>query len=124
LAGQQRFSVVREGYYLGCKGALLVFDVSRPDTYYNIPNWIAELVENIGDYNPVPLVLVGNKTDLRGEVGTFVSREQAEEYAQELSDWAEMEIPYLESSAKTGLNIELVFNALLGNIQSKQGFNS
>jgi hypothetical protein len=52
-----------------------------------------------------------------------VSTEQAEEYAQELSDWAEIEIPYLESSAKTGLNIELLFNALLGNVQGRQGYN-
>ncbi|TFF83933.1 GTP-binding protein, partial [Candidatus Heimdallarchaeota archaeon] len=67
LAGQQRFDVVRSVYYRGSSGALLVFDVSNPQSFNNLPSWLNELTKNNYD-RIVPLVLIGNKTDLRGSV--------------------------------------------------------
>ncbi|MHA1347857.1 MAG: Rab family GTPase [Candidatus Heimdallarchaeaceae archaeon] len=64
LAGQQRFSAVREVYYRGTAGALLVFDISRPETYEVLPNWLHELIRN-NKNRIVPIVLIGNKADLR-----------------------------------------------------------
>ena len=121
LAGQPRFSVVREGYYRGTRGALLVFDISRPDTYFSIPKWIEELMNSMNLDDPIPLVLVGNKGDLRADSSEFVSVEQAQEYAQQLSDWAELAIPYIESSAKTGLNVDAIFESLVANIALREG---
>jgi small GTP-binding protein len=121
LAGQPRFSVVREGYYRGTKGAILVFDISRPETYYSIPKWIEELMDSMDLEEPIPLVLVGNKGDLREESSEFVSVEQAQEYAQALTNWAELEIPYIESSAKTGLNVDHIFQSIVSNIALREG---
>ena len=121
LAGQQRFSVVREGYYLGTKGAILVYDISRPDTFYNIPNWIGELLNNIDKENPIPMALVGNKADLRGTDINHVSPEQAKEYADELTNWAELEIPSMETSALTGFNVDKMFNTIVENISYREG---
>jgi len=121
LAGQPRFSVVREGYYRGTKGAIMVFDISRPDTYYNIPKWIKEMMDSITEDDPLPMVLVGNKADLRGSDMDFISQEQAEEYASQLTQWAHMDIPYIESSAKTGLNVDEIFDSLVENIGIKEG---
>ena len=120
LAGQSRFAVVREGYYRGTK-VILVFDISRRETYFAVPNWIKEMMEGMGIDEPIPMVLVGNKADLRDGDPTFIEEEQAKEYAKQLSEWSGMDIPYIESSAKTGLNVDQIFDSLIDNIEIKEG---
>ncbi len=115
LAGQVRFQSVREVYYQGTLGALLVFDITRPKTLDAIPNWIKELMEH--NRSPVvPMVLIGNKSDLRAENPNAISREVGEQYARSLSQWSGFEVPYVETSAKTGENVEEAFVTLLRNI--------
>ncbi len=122
LAGQPRFSVVREGYYQGTKGAIFVFDISRPETFYSIPNWIAELLDNIEGDDPIPMAIVGNKADLRVKNSPDqVSLQQGIDYAKQLTDWAELDVPYVEASAKTGLNVEKIFSVLIENIDYRHG---
>lgn len=115
LAGQQRFSAVREVYYRGTAGALLVFDISRPETYEILPNWLHELIRN-NKNRIVPLVLIGNKSDLRDSTPYSVPKEYAMEYADQLSQWSGFYVPYMETSAKTGLNVEKVFSLLTESI--------
>ena len=115
LAGQQRFSSVREVYYRGTSGALLVFDISRPETYEAIPNWLAELIRN-NKNRIVPLVLIGNKADLRESTPYSVPTSYAQDYAQTLSTWSGFNVPYLETSALTGLNVEKAFKELTSQI--------
>ncbi len=114
LAGQIRFQSVREVYYQGATGALLVFDITRTETFENIPNWITELLEN-NKNRVVPMVLIGNKSDLRDE--NSITKEAGEEYAKSLSSWSNFEIPYVETSAKEGSNVEEAFHTLLRNIE-------
>lgn len=122
LAGQQRFSLVREAYYLGTKGAILTYDITRPDTFYSIPDWIAELMSNIRTDAPLPLALVANKIDLRADNDlTTVSKEQGIQYAMDLAEWAKMDVPYIETSAKTGFNVDKMFGTLIENIQFQDG---
>ncbi|MHA1114956.1 MAG: GTP-binding protein [Candidatus Heimdallarchaeum aukensis] len=115
LAGQQRFSAVREVYYRGTSGCLLVFDISRRSSFENIPAWIAELLKN-NHNRVVPIVLIGNKSDLRDTAKDPILREQAEEYARSLSAWSGFAVPYIETSAKTGENVDEAFKTLLKNI--------
>ncbi len=115
LAGQIRFQSVREVYYQGATGALLVFDITRGETFENIPNWITELLEN-NNNRVVPMVLIGNKSDLRDE--TSITTEAGMEYAKNLSGWSNFEIPYVETSAKDGSNVEEAFEILLRNIEN------
>lgn len=115
LAGQQRFSAVREVYYRGTSGCLLVFDISRRNSFENIPSWIAELLKNNGN-RVVPLILIGNKADLRDVAKSPVLRDEAEEYARSLSSWSGFSVPYIETSAKTGENVDEAFKTLLKNI--------
>ena len=115
LAGQQRFDIVREVYYRGSSGALLVFDVSNPGSFENLPSWLNELTKN--NYNRiVPLVLIGNKTDLRGSTPCLPPA-AGEQYAASLTSWTGFEVPYLETSAKTGLNVEEAFTLLSKQIE-------
>jgi len=115
LAGQQRFDAVREVYYKGCVGALLVYDVTRPDSYFNTPKWINELWENNGR-GRVPIVVVANKIDMRELSDDTVSPEQGRVFTNRLTDLTKsegFECSYIETSAKSGVNIQSAF-ALLG----------
>ena len=111
LAGQQRFSAVREVYYRGTSGCLLVFDITRPDTYEAIPNWLHELIRN-NKNRIVPMILIGNKADLREQNPYSVPPEYAQEYARSLSEWSGFDVPYIETSAKTGQNVQAAFETL------------
>lgn len=116
LAGQMRFQSVREVYYQGAAGALLVFDITRANTFENVPKWITELLEN-NKNRVVPMVLIGNKSDLRESEEGSITYESGVEYAQNLSGWSKFEIPYVETSAKEGDNVEAAFETLLKNIE-------
>ncbi|MHA2238492.1 MAG: Rab family GTPase [Candidatus Hodarchaeales archaeon] len=115
LAGQQRFEKVRTAYYTSAMGALAVFDTTRIESFQNIVAWMNEFWKNNGQ-GPVPLIILGNKVDLRGEVSTSVSDAKAQRFANMLSQVAEkhrgFKIYYLPTSAKTGLNIDLAFELL------------
>ncbi len=115
LAGQPRFSAVREGFYIGTRGALLVFDITRPDTYEQLANWVRELIKN-NKNRKVPMVLIGNKNDLRGSLHTTIPEEYGAKYAKALSQWSGYDIPYIETSAKYGDNVETAFENLVQEI--------
>jgi Ras-related protein Rab-2A len=115
LAGQPRFESVRQGFYRGARGGLLVYDVTRRRSFLNIDNWKNECFTNLG--NTIPLVVVANKVDLADS--RVVSREEGEQYAKE------HEFLYVESSALTGENVEEAYVDLCitilkeGNAQAK-----
>lgn len=118
LAGQQRFDAVREVYYKGCVGALLVYDVTRPDSYFNTPKWINELWANNGR-GRVPIVVVANKIDMRELSDDTVSPEQGRVFTNRLSKLTQaegFECHYIETSAKTGINIQNAFGVLGTNV--------
>ena len=96
LAGQPRFESVRQGFYRGARGGLLLYDVTRRRTFLNIENWKEEAFTNL--QKEIPLVLVANKVDL--EDSRVISTNEGEEYAKENN------FIYVESSALTGENVE------------------
>jgi len=96
LAGQPRFEVVRQGFYRGARGGLLVYDVTRRRTFLNIQNWKDEAFKNLT--REIPLVVVANKVDL--EDSRIVSTEEGKAWAEKYGHL------YVESSALTGENVE------------------
>jgi len=102
LAGQERFEVVRAGFYRGARGGLLVYDVTRKRTFMNIDRWREEANKNSG--RDVPMVVVANKVDLIES--RVVSEKEGKEYAEQY------DYLYVESSALTGLNVEEAYAAL------------
>ncbi len=102
LAGQPRFEVVRQGFYRGARGGLLVFDVTRRRTFLNIDNWKEECFKNLG-YS-IPLIVVANKVDLADS--RAVPTSDGEEYAKRNRSL------YVESSALTGENVEDAYASL------------
>ncbi|MHA1727939.1 MAG: GTP-binding protein [Promethearchaeota archaeon] len=99
--GQERFQYVRPMYYRGAMGGILLFDLSNRESFEHIPRWIEEVNDNTGE---IPLLLVGNKSDLVHE--RQVSYLEAEELANKFQMY------YLESSAKDGTGVGDVFAIL------------
>ncbi|UCG00329.1 MAG: GTP-binding protein [Candidatus Heimdallarchaeota archaeon] len=118
LAGQDRFDGVREAYYKGCVGGLLVYDITRPDSFYNTPKWINELWTNNGR-GRVPIVVVANKMDLSAIADNPISRNQGWAFTNNLSNLTEadgFQCHFIETSAKTEVNIAEAFSLLGVNI--------
>ena len=113
LAGQEKYNVIRSMYFQGCVGALLVYDVTRNNTFENVDSkWLKDFdkyVKKEGAY-----VLIGNKMDLKEE--RVVSSEQGKKLADEIkaSD-------FVETSAKYGENVELAFKNLVYQILRNYG---
>ena len=122
LAGQPRFSDVRGAYYAGSYGALVVFDITRPETFDNIDFWINELIK-YNNNKLVPMIIIGNKSDLRGEAPkeTQVPKQTAMAYAQTLTEWSDFKVQYIETSAKTGQNVHRAFETLVDTIYYAMG---
>lgn len=111
LAGQTEFGGVRKTYYEGCFGSLMVFDITRPASFENLPVWIEELWGNSGR-GMVPIVLLGNKSDLKDKFPEHIRDKQISQYLSELNSnlgKAGFQVEYLETSALTGQNIEQAF---------------
>ncbi|MHA1294374.1 MAG: GTP-binding protein [Candidatus Helarchaeota archaeon] len=97
--GQEIYGSLRKMYYKEAAGCLVVYDVTNPESFENIPRWINELYDNVGT---IPALLVGNKIDLERKV----RRAKAEKFAKEKG------YLYVETSAKTGENVSLAFKEL------------
>ena len=118
LAGQGTFNQVRSMYYRGVFGALVVFDVTRKNSFDNLSSWVKELYKN-SKRGAVPIVILGNKYDLFDEdedhVKSVEINDMIELLNKELKD-ENFNVTYLNTSALTGLNIENAFESLGSNI--------
>lgn len=96
-AGQELFKSIIRSYYRGAIGAILVYDISRRETYDNIIFWLNDVKKN-NNMN-IQYILVGNKSDLERKV----SYEEAFIFAENNG------LLYIESSAKENINIDNIF---------------
>jgi small GTP-binding protein len=114
VAGQQHFKEVRKAFYQGTSGALIVVDVTRPETFQNSIHWLNEAWTH--GPGPFPVIFLGNKNDLRSQVPESVSHDRIRVLADVLSKESQRTkgflVPYLPTSAKTGLNVDLAFETL------------
>jgi small GTP-binding protein len=108
-AGQERFTSMITTYYKGAKGALLVYDITRKNTFDNIDNWLRELIAI--NSNKISVSLIGNKSDL--SLLRQVSKEKAQEKAKKYG------IKFYETSALDSTNIKHAFEDLIKDIYIK-----
>ncbi len=110
IAGQQRFDVFRTMFFRGAKAAFLVFDLTRPITLTKLQDWHEDLIRNAG--KDVLTFLVGNKNDL--EDLRSIPKKDALAFAKKINALA-----YIETSAKTGTNVNESFTSLTKNLVEK-----
>jgi len=111
-AGQESFRSITRSYYRGAAGALLVYDITRRETFSHLTRWLEEARQNA---NPsMVIMLIGNKSDL--DHRRQVSKEEGEKFAKDNG------LIFLEASAKTAANVEEAFintaQKIYDNIQS------
>ncbi|MEM4734153.1 MAG: Rab family GTPase [Candidatus Thorarchaeota archaeon] len=117
LAGQAHFKNVRSTFYKGAQGALAVYSTVERSSFDNLPNWLEECWANTG--KTIPIVVIGNKTDLRDQFkdnpamkGSIVTTQEGEKFTQALRE-SGVSTVFLETSAKTGHNVEKAFIELI-----------
>ncbi|PKA64541.1 Ras-related protein RABA5a [Apostasia shenzhenica] len=105
-AGQERFKAITSAYYRGAVGALLVYDITRRQTFDSIGRWLNEL-HTYSDMNVVT-ILVGNKTDLKNarEVSTDEGKALAEAH----------DLFFMETSALDNSNVAAAFQTVVKEI--------
>jgi len=108
-AGQERFRTITTAYYRGAMGILLVYDVTDEKSFANIRNWIRNIEQHASDN--VNKMLVGNKCDMQDKRVVEADRGKA------LAD--EYNIKFIETSAKSSINVENAFITLAKDIKKR-----
>lgn len=108
-AGQERFRTITSSYYRGAHGIIVVYDCTDMETFNNLKQWLEEIDRYACDN--VNKLLVGNKNDKTAN--KTVDYEIAKEYADHLK------IPFLETSAKNGSNVEQAFLTMATEIKKR-----
>ena len=108
-AGQESFRSITRSYYRGACGALLVFDVTNRESFEHLQGWLDDARANCN--TPITVMLVGNKCDLESK--RQVSKEEASAFARE------MDLVYIETSAKTAHNVDEAFTGTAKSIMDK-----
>ena len=98
-AGQEAFRSITRSYYRGAAGALLVYDITRRETFDHLTTWLEDARQNCS--SNIVMMLIGNKSDLEGR--RAVTRDEGEAFARQHG------LIFKETSARTAANVEEAF---------------
>ncbi|XP_032423158.1 ras-related protein Rab-5B isoform X1 [Xiphophorus hellerii] len=101
-AGQERYHSLAPMYYRGAQAAIVVFDITKPETFERAKAWVKELQRQASPN--IVIALAGNKADLAEK--RLVEYEEAQTYAEDTS------LLFMETSAKTAMNVNELFLAI------------
>ena len=108
-AGQERYKAITSAYYKGAKGAFIVYDITRKESFDNVTKW-AEQLKSTADKN-LTIIIIGNKTDLEDQ--RQVKTEEGQNKANEL------ESAFIETSAASGSNLDKAFEMMINEVYKK-----
>jgi len=100
-AGQEKFRTITASYYRGAHGVIIVYDISNKESFKNAKHWVRDI--ELYASESVNRMVVGNKSDLAEKA---VSTDEGKQFASDLN------APFLETSAKDGVNITQIFEKL------------
>ena len=111
IAGQERYELSRRMFFQGCSGALFVYDLTRSSTLESVVSkWYPDLVTY--GKEKASFLLIGNKSDLEDSRG--ITTEEGKEVAEKIKARH-----FIETSAKSGDNVEEAFSNLLTDVLTK-----
>ena len=102
FGGQEHFRTLLSSYALGARGALLLFDLTRPSSLEQIEQWVDICRKNNPD---IPILFVGTKLDLKESIS--IDDKYARTFIERYNFF-----DYLKISSKTGENVNLAFKLL------------
>ena len=108
-AGQERYKAITSAYYKGAKGAFVVYDITRKNTFETVNKWVSDI--SAAADKKITLILIGNKNDLEDQ--RQVTKEMGEEKAKELG------LAFMETSACSGENLDKAFQLMVNEIYKK-----
>ena len=112
IAGQKKFSQIRKGFFTGAQVGLILYDMTNKKSFDNLENWIKELIANNGKGNQIPVMIIGNKSDLKDQIETIDSN-LGQKRTQELKEQFKLIFTsFIETSAKNGENVENAFEEI------------
>ena len=116
FGGEDLYSVLLPTYSVGAFGGIFMFDITRLVSLYKCEDWIKAFRSGLGeDAKNVPTLMLGGKIDLKHQ--RIISQEESEKYAKQFN-FDEL----MECSAKTGENVENIFETLVRIILKKREF--
>jgi small GTP-binding protein len=117
LGGQKEFSNLRTHYYKDAHFSLLVYDISNRDSFDALPGWFdgMAIALNRAHKDLAPGFLIGNKADM--EDTRVVPYQEGKLYASTIG-WN-----FVETSAKTGLNVEETFTSIAKYLEENQSLS-
>ncbi|CAH1421799.1 unnamed protein product [Lactuca virosa] len=104
-AGQERFRTLTSSYYRGAQGIIMVYDVTRRDTFTDLSDIWAKEIDLYSTNQDCIKMLVGNKVDK--EQDRVVTKKEGMDFAREYG------CLFIECSAKTRVNVEQCFEELV-----------
>ena len=103
-SGQERFKSITKSFFINANGALFVYDITNFKSFENVKNWIKES-EMYGKFDSI---VCGNKVDLDSQ--RAIKFDTLKEFG------IKQKIPVIETSAKTGDNIDKAFKMIVDQI--------
>ena len=108
-AGQERYKSITSAYYKGAKGAFVVYDITRKDSFDSVEKWVNDLISSAD--RKLTIIVIGNKNDL--EEQRTITKEEGQEKANKLN------VAFLETSALSGDNLDKAFEMMMKEVYKK-----
>ena len=113
IAGQERWTDMRQVYYKGAAAAMIVYDVTRKITFQHVENYWFPDLKNFVEVKQIPLILIANKNDLPKNL-LRVDSIQGEQLASQVGA-----LKFVEASARTGHNVDEAFTYMARTLLAK-----
>ena len=115
FGGEKQFHNLFSMYVSGSSGAIFMYDVTRFSSLKNVDDWMKTLKEGLKEKYPIPILMVGSKIDLikQNKIDMNFPAQVVNKFNF---------IDHILCSAKTGYNVDLIFNRLTEEIMKKLGF--
>ncbi|MEE9376406.1 MAG: Rab family GTPase [Candidatus Lokiarchaeia archaeon] len=105
IGGQQKFQTMRQQFYRGSDAVFLVFDLTRLESFNNIPKWFSDVVEQVKDRtDELAGFIIGNKKDL------IENRKITSDMVSQLA--IQFNLGFIETSALLGENVDYAFSTI------------
>ncbi len=105
IGGQQKFHTMRQQFYHGSDAVFLVFDLTNPDSFDNIPRWFSDVSDQLSNRSEDLMgFIIGNKNDLSEQ--RMITDEMTMNLASQLN------LGVIETSALVGDNVDYAFSTI------------